>query len=958
MTASQPNNEAIFHAARDISDRDRRREFVREACGHDQARIAQVEALLAAAEGPDSLLDIPTAGTPVTTIDQITTERRGTVIGPYKLIEPIGEGGMGSVWMAQQTQPVKRLVAIKLIKAGMDSKQVIARFEAERQALALMDHPNIAKVLDGGTTSAGRPFFVMDLVKGVPITRYCDEHHLTPRQRLELFLPVCQAIQHAHQKGIIHRDLKPNNVLVAPYDGKAVVKVIDFGVAKAAGQQLTDRTLVTGFGAIVGTLEYMSPEQAELNNHDIDTRSDIYTLGVLLYELLTGSPPFSIKELGKAGMVEMLRVIREKEPSKPSTKLGTAEGLPTLAANRGTEPAKLTALVRGELDWIVMKALEKDRNRRYETANGFAMDVQRYMADEPVLACPPSVGYRLRKFVRRNKGRVLATAALAVSILAGTAAVLTVEAKAERERAAVERERATRQAWTTASVAAAIREARERANEAWKVADYPDRMQRETDAAVAAVRRADEFVAGGTPTEETLAELASTREAVDDLARHTRLITARLNNLNQYADDGRNGALRDVELCTRHAAALREFGVDPVHSPADEVARTVAASRIRDPLLGMMWEWHWDATILLKLQQLHPDRAPNFPDANAVVVERLGRAIRSARQLCGGAYARWQDLLDRNDVPGLVAFAASPEALTFRSTLVAALAEDLRQASQYPAARTFLRAAVDRYPHDVGLRFDLWLVCFWTQPPDPAEALRHVSVACVLRPDSSLEYQRLGMTYAALGSYDHAIAAYRKSLALRPDSADTYAAMGETLLKKQDWEGAITAYREAVRLMPDDRLGHVGLGRALLAAGRHAEGLEVTLGALRQAPPWTEEPWQRPRYKAACAVMSCAEGKGATPLPLAERPAYRKQALELLTADLAATRKLVTTDRPLVHRMMGAWLGSEDLASVRKPKALDTLLPDERDAWNKLWGEVRELRDCTAPPTGSPQPEK
>jgi hypothetical protein len=294
---------------------------------------------------------------------------------------------------------------------------VIARFEAERQALALMDHPNIAKVLDGGRTGTGRPYFVMDLVKGVPITRYCDEHHLTPRQRLELFLPVCQAVQHAHQKGIIHRDLKPSNVLVALYDGKPVPKVIDFGVAKAAGQSLTDKTLVTGLGNIVGTLEYMSPEQAEVNQLDIDTRSDIYSLGVLLYELLTGSPPFTRKELEKAGMLEMLRMIREQEPSKPSTKLSTAEGLPTLAANRGTEPAKLTKLVRGELDWIVMKALEKDRNRRYETANAFAMDVQRYLADEPVLACPPSAGYRLRKFARRNKGPVLA-ASLVLGVFA------------------------------------------------------------------------------------------------------------------------------------------------------------------------------------------------------------------------------------------------------------------------------------------------------------------------------------------------------------------------------------------------------------------------------------------------------------------------------------------------------------------------------------------------------------
>jgi serine/threonine protein kinase len=325
---------------------------------------------------------------------------------------------MGSVWRAKQTEPVKRFVAVKLIKAGMDSRQVLARFEAERQALALMDHPNIAKVLDGGLHEQ-RPFFVMELVKGVPITEYCDSCKLTPKERLELFVPVCQAIQHAHQKGIIHRDIKPSNVLIALYDDRPVVKVIDFGVAKATGGTLTEQTIDTGFGGVVGTPQYMSPEQATLNNLDIDTRSDVYALGVLLYELLTGSPPFSRRELEMKGLLEVLRVVREEEPPRPSTKLSTADALQTLSANRGTEPKKLTGLLRNDLDWIVMKALEKDRARRYETASGFAVDVQRYLSGEAVQAHPPSTSYRLKKFVRRNKGQVIATSLILFTLVAG-----------------------------------------------------------------------------------------------------------------------------------------------------------------------------------------------------------------------------------------------------------------------------------------------------------------------------------------------------------------------------------------------------------------------------------------------------------------------------------------------------------------------------------------------------------
>src|SRR5579884_1505289 len=370
------------------------------------------------------------------TVEPSGGELPGTMIGRYKLLQQIGEGGMGIVYLAEQVEPVRRKVALKIIKPGLDTRHVIARFEAERQALALMDHQHIAKVLDAGTTSdstGSRPYFVMELVKGVPITDYCDKNQLSIRERLELLVPVCQAIQHAHQKGIIHRDVKPSNVLVCLYDGRPVPKVIDFGVAKAIEQPLVQQTLFTQYGQIVGTLEYMSPEQAELNQLDVDTRSDIYSLGVVLYELLTGTTPLTKAQLRQAAFTEVLRLIRESEPERPSIRLShSSEALATVSAQRRCEPEKLPRLLRGELDWIVLKALEKDRTRRYATAADLARDLQRHLHDEPVEACPPSVGYRLRKIVRRYRLALTTGTAFVILLLLGTTVSIWQAVRATR----------------------------------------------------------------------------------------------------------------------------------------------------------------------------------------------------------------------------------------------------------------------------------------------------------------------------------------------------------------------------------------------------------------------------------------------------------------------------------------------------------------------------------------------
>jgi serine/threonine protein kinase len=472
--------------------------YLDRACGGDAGLRREVESLLAALDGNDGFLAestvdaAPPPGGPEAAV--------GTRVGPYRLLQVIGEGGFGVVYMAEQERPVRRRVALKVIKVGMDTRQVVARFEAERQALAMMDHPNIARVLDAGATEAGRPYFVMDLVAGVPITDYCDQNRLDTRARLELFAQVCLAVQHAHQKGVIHRDLKPSNVLVGLRDGRPVPKVIDFGIAKATQSRLTERTLFTEFRQMVGTPAYMSPEQAQAGGLDVDTRSDVYSLGVLLYELLTGSTPFDPRQLREAALGEVQRIIREVEPPPPSTRLSALGGpaLLEVAGRQRTDGARLGRLVRGELDWVVMRCMEKDRTRRYESAGAVAADVGRYLADEPVQAGPPSRAYRARKFARRYRGPLAAAGAVAAALVLGlvVAAAALVRARAERDAAvlargaeAEQRAAAERAAGRAVAVNRFVQELIASADAANARQTGGDRLRQVLDAATARVER-------------------------------------------------------------------------------------------------------------------------------------------------------------------------------------------------------------------------------------------------------------------------------------------------------------------------------------------------------------------------------------------------------------------------------------------------------------------------------------
>jgi tetratricopeptide (TPR) repeat protein/serine/threonine protein kinase len=787
----------LFIAALQKEGPAQRQAYLDEACAGRPGLRQQVEDLLRLHEQAGSFLQGPApapatgALAPAPAESAAAAERPGAVIGPYKLLQQIGAGGMGTVFMAEQTQPVQRRVALKLVKPGMDSRQVIARFEAERQALALMDHPNIARVLDAGATPGGHPYFVMELVKGVPLTTYCDQRRLTPRQRLQLFVPVCQAVQHAHTKGIIHRDLKPSNVLVAQYDGLPVPKVIDFGVAKATGQRLTERTLFTEFGAIVGTLEYMSPEQAQLNQLDIDTRSDIYSLGVLLYELLTGTTPLERKRLPDPALLEVLRLIREEEPPRPSARLSTTEELPAIAAKRGLEPRKLSGLVRGELDWIVMKCLEKDRSRRYETASGLALDLERYLADEPVLACPPSTAYRIGKFTRRHKGALL-MAGLAAVLLLVTVGVVAASL------VWVGHDRAVRQASQEQAVQSALAE----------VASLYRRDQ--VPAARAAVTQTEHLLSSGGGREELHERARRWRTDLDQVARLEEI------RLQRPVDEDEPRKL--VETDRSYRRAFRRYDLDVEALDPDEAARRIRASAIRDRLLAALTDWS-----LLKMKVKQPRGARDL-------LNLMWRADRDPWR------GRLRQILLRGDVKALKGLARDRDLLRQPPVTVLFVGMALRAAREYALTTEVLRRGQRRYPHEFWLNYHLAQHLLFLKPHRAGEAVGFFRVALALRPNSFILHFWLGRALGRQGLPAEAEAEYRAALRLNPNHAGSRNNLGIALYHQGRPAEAEDEYRAALRLDPKLSQAHDNLGVVLADKGKLAEAEAAHRQALRLDP--------------------------------------------------------------------------------------------------------------------------
>ncbi|MFO0842572.1 MAG: tetratricopeptide repeat protein [Gemmataceae bacterium] len=919
---------SIFGQALAIEAAAERAAFLERACGGDAGLRVEVEGLLAALAGAGDFLARPAADLGPT-VDPEPRDNVGLQVGPYKLLQKLGEGGMGAVWVAEQHEPVKRRVALKLIKPGMDSAQVLRRFEAERQALALMAHTHIAKVFDAGKTELGRPYFVMELVHGVPITKYCDELNLPIRERLALFVPVCQAIQHAHQKGVLHRDIKPGNVLVCMQDGKPMAKVIDFGVAKALHQKLTDETMMTEFGAVVGTLEYMSPEQAEMSPLGVDTRADVYSLGVLLYQLLTGTTPLDRKRLRSAAYGEMLRIIREVEPPKPSTRLTESkEMLASVAAQRRTDPARLAKEVRGDLDWIVMRCLEKDRTRRYETANGLARDVERHLADEPVEACPPSAGYRLGKFVRRNRAGLAVAGGILLLTYVGACGVYLAY-----RRAVAAEVQAREQEGKAVAAARAEGEEKHKAQEA--EADTRAFAEFLANHVLAATR--PEGVQDGVGVNVTMAEaLAKAEPALgkvfkgrpraEALARHEIGVTWR--NLGRHAE-----AIRHLErACALRREALGEDDPKTLESMNSLSVAYCVAGKLKDALALKI---RVVAAAKLQLTEDQPDLLVYMAGLGTLYghVGDQGRAIAILEEVV----ARSKKKLGEDD----------PQTLEMMTSLGVAYCA----AGKLDKALPLVKEALSRSTRTLGEDHPQTLTCLHTLAR-VHNAARRFSEALPLyerslemrrrklgenNPETLTSLKELGAAYLDAGKVERALPLLRQALASRtkvlgPDHLDTlksmntlavaYAASGEKEKALPLVEQALAKNRQ---VLPEAH-------PEILTSLANLAWLYRNTGKPDRAVPLYEEWLTRKRAQAAednLEVVAYTANLGLACLE-AKKP---EKALPLLHQFLAAQKKRLAAT-PAQFGALQASIASE-LLKAGQPAEAEQLLRESLAAREK-----------------------
>jgi serine/threonine protein kinase/tetratricopeptide (TPR) repeat protein len=810
MPNPSPSEQSIFLEALQKDAAMERAAFLDQICGSDRKLKADVQALLEAHNRLPNLEPVSLSShEPLTAAaPPPISEGPGTVIGQYKLLEQIGEGGFGLVFMAEQKQPIRRKVALKILKPGMDTRQVVARFEAERQALALMDHPNIAGVFDGGETASGRPYFVMELVKGLTITAHCDQNRLTPRERLELFIHVCHAVQHAHQKGIIHRDLKPSNILITLHDGAPVVKVIDFGIAKATGPQLTEKTLFTNFAQLIGTPEYMSPEQAGQSGLDVDTRSDIYSLGVLLYELLTGRTPLGRKRFKEADYDEIRRLVREEEPPKLSTRVSTlGEAGTNVAAQRKSDPKQLSKLFRGELDWIAMKALDKDRTRRYETANGLAADLRRYLEDEPVQACPPSAWYRFRKFTRRNKGKLVIAACVVLAL-----AVLTGGVGWNLQQ------RAQRVARTTAGVEMALQQVEQL------------QKDKQWSEALAAMNRAEGLLAGGEGSADLHKRLRLARGVVERRLwqeQTDQKMVAELAEIRLKQAEVKNNNFDMLRADDDYPAAFRAYGIDVENLQTADAAARIRKREIASELVAALDHW-------VEFRRRRKPQEVGWKNLMAVAKaadpEPFRNQVRAA--------------LESQDRKALIQLAKSNNISSLPPSTLLLLGWALRETDASNEAVVLFKRAQLEYPGDFWINHALAMtLANWLQPPQHQKAIPYFTAALAIR-KSLGAYNNLSISLRSIGALDEAIAVLQHAIRLQPDYAKAHVNLGIALQKIGRFGEAKAAYQEAIRLQPDKALAYTNLGAALADEGFLEDAISMLQDAVRLKPDFAAAHFQ------------------------------------------------------------------------------------------------------------------